>query len=79
MRPSSARSAPWVDLAGIAGPLLGGVLLNAKLFGWGWRNISLIDLSVGVVALALAPALLTESRTRRLRPWSWSILAQPPE
>ena len=51
------------SLAGIAGPLLGGILVDADLFGWGWRTIFLINLPVGVTALALAPALVRESRS----------------
>nr|AMX23338.1 multidrug resistance protein stp [Actinoallomurus sp. ID145698] len=51
------------SLAGIAGPLLGGVLVDANIFGWGWRTIFLINLPVGVIALALAPSLVKESRS----------------
>lgn len=51
------------SLAGIAGPLIGGVLVDADVFGWGWRSIFLINLPVGVIALILAPILITESRS----------------
>jgi MFS family permease len=51
------------SLAGIAGPLLGGVLVDANVFGWGWRTIFLINLPAGVIALALAPSLVKESRS----------------
>ncbi|WP_460342616.1 MFS transporter [Actinoallomurus acanthiterrae] len=55
-------------LSGIAGPLLGGVLVDANLFGWDWRTIFLINLPVGVIAVALAPSLVKESRaTERVR------------
>ncbi|GAB3143831.1 hypothetical protein GCM10027161_34220 [Microbispora hainanensis] len=30
-------------LAGVSGPLLGGLLIDAGLFGWDWRTIFLID------------------------------------
>jgi EmrB/QacA subfamily drug resistance transporter len=51
------------SLSGIAGPLLGGILVDADVFGWGWRTIFLINLPVGLIALALAPSLVKESRS----------------
>ncbi|GDY31054.1 MFS transporter [Gandjariella thermophila] len=44
-------------IGGLAGPLLGGVLTEANLFGSGWRAIFLVNLPIGV--LAVAGALLT--------------------
>ncbi|MDX3188246.1 MFS transporter [Streptomyces sp. MN03-5084-2B] len=44
-------------VGGLAGPLLGGALVEADLFGSGWRAIFLVNLPVGV--LALAGALVT--------------------
>ncbi|MFI5584439.1 MFS transporter [Amycolatopsis sp. NPDC051758] len=44
-------------LGGLAGPLLGGALTEADLFGTGWRAIFLVNLPIGV--LALAGALVT--------------------
>lgn len=44
-------------IGGLAGPLLGGVLTQADLFGIGWRAIFLINLPIGV--LALVGALIT--------------------
>jgi EmrB/QacA subfamily drug resistance transporter len=44
-------------LGGLAGPLLGGALTEADLFGTGWRAIFLVNVPVGV--LALAGALVT--------------------
>jgi EmrB/QacA subfamily drug resistance transporter len=44
-------------VGGMAGPLLGGLLTEADLFGSGWRAIFLVNLPVGV--LALTGALLT--------------------
>ena len=52
-------------LGGVSGPLLGGLLTQADLFGLGWRPIFLINLPVGVLALAGAAALLRESRAAR--------------
>ncbi|MCP2168591.1 MFS transporter [Goodfellowiella coeruleoviolacea] len=44
-------------LASLAGPLLGGVLLQADPLGLGWRAAMLLPVPVGVLALLLAPAL----------------------
>ena len=44
-------------VGGLTGPLLGGALTEADLFGTGWRAIFLVNLPVGV--LALAGALVT--------------------
>ncbi|MGI5352370.1 MFS transporter [Streptomyces sp. CA-250714] len=41
-----------------AGQLLGGVLVSADLFGWGWRPVFLINVPVGLALLALAPWLM---------------------
>jgi EmrB/QacA subfamily drug resistance transporter len=38
-------------LGGLAGPLLGGALTEANLFGTGWRAIFLVNLPIGVPAL----------------------------
>lgn len=49
-------------LGGIGGPLLGGVLLQADLFGLGWRPLFFINVPVGLIALAAAAYLTRESR-----------------
>jgi EmrB/QacA subfamily drug resistance transporter len=46
----------------IAGQLLGGVLVSANLWGLDWRPVFLVNLPVGVVAMALAHWLVPESR-----------------
>lgn len=51
-----------VGLGTITGPLLGGLLLGADLWGLGWRPIFLINLPVGAVALLAAARLVRESR-----------------
>jgi EmrB/QacA subfamily drug resistance transporter len=38
-------------LGGLAGPLLGGALTQADLFGTGWRAIFLVNVPIGVLAL----------------------------
>ncbi|MDH6129120.1 MFS transporter [Kitasatospora sp. GP82] len=56
-------------MASVLGPVLGGLLINANLFGWAWRPIFLINLPVGLVALAGVARYVRESKapdTRRL-------------
>jgi len=52
----------FVGIAAVSGPLLGGLLVQADLFGLGWRPIFLINLPVGLLTLAAAWALVRESR-----------------
>jgi EmrB/QacA subfamily drug resistance transporter len=51
-----------VGLAGVFGQILGGALIDANIGGAGWRSIFLINVPIGVIALALAPKLVPESR-----------------
>ncbi|MFC0626585.1 MFS transporter [Kribbella deserti] len=54
-------------LAAALGQILGGVLVSADLFGLGWRAVFLVNVPVGLVAIALAIRLLPETRaTNRL-------------
>jgi EmrB/QacA subfamily drug resistance transporter len=45
-------------LAAVAGPLLGGFLINLDLFGLGWRPIFLINIPVGVFAIVMGLRLI---------------------
>ena len=55
-------------LAAVSGPLLGGLLTHANAAGLGWRSIFLVNVPVGLVALALGGPLLAEQRApARLR------------
>lgn len=55
-------------LGGVVAPLIGGGLINADLFGWGWRPIFLINLPIGVVTLIATQYLVRESKApQRLR------------
>lgn len=54
-----------MGLAAAAGQLLGGALVQADLFGLGWRTIFLINLPVAGAALVLAPRRIPESRAER--------------
>src|SRR6266508_4584526 len=52
----------FMGTAGVGGPLLGGLLVQADLFGLGWRPIFLINLPIGLITLAAAWALVRDSR-----------------
>ncbi len=41
-------------LATVSGPLIGGLLIGADLFGLGWRPIFLVNVPVGLLAILLA-------------------------
>lgn len=52
-------------LASVAGPLLGGALVDADLGGLGWRTIFWINIPVALAALVLGARVLPESRAAR--------------
>ncbi|MFE9609805.1 MFS transporter [Streptomyces sp. NPDC006012] len=54
-----------VGLSMAAGPLLGGLLLEADLGGLGWRAVFLINLPIGLAVLAAASTLLPRYRAKR--------------
>jgi len=45
---------PVFGLAGILGPVLGGGLIQADLFGLGWRAVFLVNVPIGIAAAAIA-------------------------
>ncbi|MDT0449215.1 MFS transporter [Streptomyces hesseae] len=49
----------------ILGPVLGGILVQADLFGLSWRPIFLINLPVGLVALLIAARAMGESKAEK--------------
>jgi EmrB/QacA subfamily drug resistance transporter len=51
-----------MGLGGVFGQLIGGLLIQADIAGSGWRAIFLINVPVGVAALALVGRLVPESR-----------------
>lgn len=63
------RAMSWfgvtAGIGSIAGQVLGGLLLDADLFGLGWRVIFLINVPVGAVALVFALRLLPHHRSQR--------------
>jgi MFS family permease len=54
-----------LGLAAVGGQLAGGVLVQADVAGLGWRSCFLINVPVGVAALALVPRAVPESRADR--------------
>ena len=53
---------PTIGLAVVGAPILGGALIAWDVAGLGWRTIFLINVPLGLAALALAAAVLPESR-----------------
>jgi MFS family permease len=54
-----------LGLAAVGGQVIGGALVESDLAGLGWRSCFLINVPVGIAALALAPRLVPESRAER--------------
>lgn len=61
----------WVGVIGglsaICGPILGGVLIHADLFGLGWRSVFLINAPVGLFAMVVGWRLLPDTRSTNAR------------
>jgi EmrB/QacA subfamily drug resistance transporter len=55
---------PVIGLSAVLGPILGGLLVDANLWGTGWRLVFLINLPLGLVAALGAARLFPESRVR---------------
>ncbi|MGW0760705.1 MFS transporter [Streptomyces sp. NPDC002814] len=56
---------PVMGLAAVCGPVLGGVLTHADLFGSSWRAAFLVNIPVSLVVLALSPRLLENRAPKR--------------
>ncbi|MFI5777423.1 MFS transporter [Nocardia sp. NPDC051570] len=54
-----------VGIGAVSGQVLGGVLLDANLFGWGWRTIFYINVPIGLAAAALAARWLPRHEANR--------------
>ena len=52
-----------IGLANVAGLVLGGVLIQADLFGLAWRTVFLVNLPIGVAAIFLTPLVLADVRS----------------
>lgn len=48
-------------VAAVSGPILGAVLTNADIFGWGWRTIFFVNIPVGIFAIICAVKFVPES------------------
>ncbi|WP_285017384.1 MFS transporter [Novosphingobium sp. fls2-241-R2A-195] len=61
----------WVGVIGglsaICGPILGGLLIHADLFGLGWRSVFLINAPVGLCAMVVGWRLLPDARSSNAR------------
>ncbi|SEE66817.1 drug resistance transporter, EmrB/QacA subfamily [Rhizobiales bacterium GAS191] len=51
-----------LGLSGIAGPLIGGALIAADLWGTGWRAVFLFNVPIGLIACFSAMRLIPETR-----------------
>lgn len=49
-----AAYGPVFGIAGILGPIIGGGIIQGNFFGWGWRNVFLLNLPIGLAASVLA-------------------------
>lgn len=58
-------------LGAIVGPLVGGFLVAADVFGLGWRAIFLINLPFGLISLVGALAFLPKVRTNASKQADW--------
>ncbi|MEV7027101.1 MFS transporter, partial [Kitasatospora sp. NPDC093558] len=56
---------PVMGLAAVCGPVLGGVLTHADLFGSSWRAVFLVNVPLSLAVLALAPLLAEDRAPRR--------------
>ena len=57
-----------MGLAAASGQVVGGLLIAADVAGSGWRAIFLINVPIGVIALALVPRIVPESRAEHAKP-----------
>lgn len=56
-----------MSLGSVTGPVVGGVLTQADLFGLSWRPVFLINLPLGIAAVVLGLYFIPESRDRTAR------------
>ena len=54
-----------MSVGSVAGPVLGGVLTQADLFGLGWRSVFLVNVPLGIATVLLGRRFLAESRNRQ--------------
>lgn len=56
---------PVMGLAAVCGPVLGGVLTHADLFGSSWRAVFLVNVPISLLVLAISPMLLENRAPKR--------------
>ncbi|WP_037079429.1 MFS transporter [Pseudonocardia spinosispora] len=56
---------PVMGLAAVCGPLLGGVLTHADLFGSSWRAVFGVNIPLSLLVLALTPLIIEDRAPRR--------------
>jgi EmrB/QacA subfamily drug resistance transporter len=56
-----------MGFAGVLGQLIGGALIQADIAGTGWRGVFLINIPVGLAALAVVRRVVPESHGNRAR------------
>src|SRR5215208_1857820 len=56
-----------LGLAAVGGQVIGGALVETDVAGLGWRSCFLINVPIGIAALALTPRLVPESRAQQRR------------
>jgi EmrB/QacA subfamily drug resistance transporter len=49
-------------IGGVSGPLLGGLLVQADLFGWGWRTVFFVNVPIALLAAVGAALLMPAPR-----------------
>ena len=54
-----------LGLGFVSGQILGGGLIQANIFGLGWRAIFLVNVPVGVIALIVAAVVVPQARGKR--------------
>jgi EmrB/QacA subfamily drug resistance transporter len=54
---------PVIGLSAVGGPIMAGALIDADLWGTGWRMIFLINVPLGLLAVAGAVRFMPESRS----------------
>jgi EmrB/QacA subfamily drug resistance transporter len=51
-----------IGLGNVIGQILGGVLVQADLFGLSWRSVFLVNIPIGIMSLMVAPFVLEETK-----------------
>jgi len=51
-----------IGLGNVIGQILGGVLVQADLYGLSWRAVFLVNIPIGIASLAVAPFVLEETK-----------------